>query len=104
VPWPSLSPDGQALVFAAHLCRLNAHQKACFWEIRKLADVSVVRVSLATGQQALLHRWRAPGTCQVGANEGNFLLIGHQQAHGNNFRLVGWVDPEGFRALRYPRS
>lgn len=62
---------------------------------------SLVRISLATGRSVVLHRWRASGSYQVGADEGNFLFVGQQIRHGNNWRITGWVDAAGFHSLRY---
>ena len=80
---PVISPDGLSVV-----------------EVRSGpgTDTSLVRISLATGGQTVLHRWRTPGTFQVGPNEGNFLVIG-QQLHGGNWRLAGWVNDAGFHSL-----
>jgi len=88
---PAISPDGSSVV-----------------EVRSGtasgADTSLVRVSLANGKQAVLHRWRTSGPYQVGANEGNFLIVAQQLHSGNTWRLRGWVDSAGFRSLYYPRS
>ena len=80
---PVISPDGLSVV-----------------EVRSGpgTDTSLVRISLATGGQTVLHRWRTPGTFQVGPNEGNFLVIG-QQLQGGNWRLAGWVNDAGFHSL-----
>jgi hypothetical protein len=64
--------------------------------------VTVVRIGLATGKQVVLHRFRAPGQYSVGANEGNFLIVGQLIRHGNNAVLRGWIDGRGFHSLRYP--
>jgi hypothetical protein len=86
---PAISPDGGSVV-----------------EVRggtaPGADTRVIRISLATGEQSVLHQWRAPGPYQVGANEGNFLVVGQQLHSGNNWLLRGWIDGAGFHALRYP--
>jgi hypothetical protein len=137
------TPDGQALVFASHVCSVSTGANPCFWEFRKLATAdgqlqagpvllrqngmnsetqapavspdgssvaevrtgpgagaSLVRISLATGSQTIL--FRAPGTYQVGANEGNFLVVGQQAHPGSNWRLAGWVDGTGFHPVPSP--
>jgi hypothetical protein len=85
LPPLAFSPDGGSVV-----------------EVRGGTRPSLVRTSLATGRAMVLHTWRAPGSYQVGANEGNFLFVGQQVRHGNRWRIVGWVDPAGFHSLRYP--
>jgi hypothetical protein len=62
----------------------------------------VVRIGLATGQQTVLHQFRAPGLYSVGANEGNFLVVGQQLSQGDNWLLRGWIDDRGFHTLTHP--
>jgi hypothetical protein len=146
------TPGGRALVFATHMCKLNADASVCFWEFRRLRTplvgdglqagpvllrqngmgsqiqapaissdgssvveirhgnapgrpVALVRISLDTGEQAVLHHWGGPGTFQVGANEGNFLIVGQQlRPGGNKWLLRGWIDDRGFHSLTYPSN
>lgn len=88
---PAISPDGSS-VAEVRYGTAPGH------------DVSLVRISLATGQQVVLHRWPGPGTYQVGANEGNFLIVGQQIQSGNNWLLRGWIGGPGFHSLRYQRT
>ena len=82
---PAISPDGRSVI-----------------EVRSGTGpgtgTSLVRISLATGLQTVLHHWRAPGPFQVGPNEGNFLVVA-QHLHGGNWRLAGWVSDAGFHSL-----
>ena len=85
VQGPGISPDGRSVL-----------------EVRNGtgpgAGTSLVRISLATGAQTVLHRWDAPGSFQIGPNEGNFLVVG-QHVHGDDWRLAGWVSDGGFHSL-----
>lgn len=85
---PAISPDGSSVVEVRN-------------GISPGRDATVVRVGLATGKQVVLHRFRAPGLYGVGANEGNFLIVGQVLHHGNN-ALLGWIDSRGFHPLQYP--
>jgi hypothetical protein len=86
---PAISPDGSSVVEVRNGISLGRY-------------VTVVRIGLATGKQVVLHRFRAHGQYQVGANEGNFLIIGQVIHHGNNAVLRGWIDGRGFHSLHYP--
>jgi WD40 repeat protein len=63
------------------------------------ANVRLVRISLATGSQSVLARLPAPGPYQAGANEGNFLFVGRQRHPAGDWRLIGWVNDDGFHPL-----
>jgi hypothetical protein len=86
---PAISPDGGSVV-----------------EVRNGVptgrSATVVRIGLATGQQTVLHQFRAPGLYSVGANEGNFLVVGQQLSQGDNWLLRGWIDDRGFHTLPHP--
>jgi len=88
---PAISSDGGSVVEVRSGTALGA-------------DASLVRISLTTSKQTVLHFWRTPGTYAVGANEGNFLIVAQQLHSGNNWLLRGWVDGAGFHSLSYPRS
>lgn len=81
---PVISPDGGSVI-----------------EVHSGSDASssLVRISLETGRQKVL--FRSAGTLGNGTNVGNFEFVG-QQVSRSNWRIVGWVDVDGFHPLHVP--
>jgi hypothetical protein len=63
---------------------------------------TLIRTSLASRQQTVLHHLAAPGPYAIGANEGNFLILAQVTHSGNNAVIRGWVDDRGFHPLQHP--
>lgn len=83
---PQLSPDARSVI-----------------EIRPGpgSDTSLISINLKTDARTILHRWRTAGTFQVGPNLGNFLFVARQlHPASDKWRLIGWVNGEGFHPLK----